>query len=49
MYGRDFAKKVNFKINKNDDFGGFQLQKLKKKKKKIAKFIYLVFIVEFKI
>jgi hypothetical protein len=30
VWGR-FCQKVKFKINKNGDFGGFQLQKMKKK------------------
>jgi len=46
VWGR-FCQKVKFKINKNGDFGGFQLQNFEKKERKtIAKFIYLVFIVE---
>jgi hypothetical protein len=49
--GGRFCQKVKFKINKNGDFGGFQLQKMKKKKRteKTAKFLYLVSIVELEI
>jgi len=38
-------KKKNEKLKKGSEFGGFQSSEVRKKRIKLARFLYLVFIV----